>query len=768
MAAKEIKQRIVLEGEKQYNAAIKEAQRNLRTLKSELKAETAELGRNATEQQKAETRAKSLKQQIAEQEKIVKTLREALEQAKEQYGDNAEVVARWEQRLNESRATLASMKNDLDGVGAGMRGVKNDAAMGTVAAKSFADSISRISEAGQSVSDGIEGIFRGMVDTVRSAISEVWAEMTDLAGRANGWVDLAGFWNTDAKTIQTWSHAVQGAHDSFEDLNNAVTRINMGDQKKIAAATGVSGENYEDKWKYAMAVMDAMANMDYEEKLAAAGEVFGEKRATKVLDLLNDWDTIRENVNRFDDMGMTEEQIEEMSSLAEKIDTLKETWAAFVDSFEATHMGKLTLDLVGNAQRILDDLIKYLDSGSDEDLAKLEEDITAFFDRIKVALENAAAKLDDAGKTLQESDNGIVKLIGKAMSDLAAALEWISKEENMNLVVKGFETLAAFWLVGQGAKLIGSIAGFVADLRVIQGFNVAGTAGSAVSGMAGGGLGGSIVAALSKVVLPVSLAAILCYPVLEKLIHGDNRTPEEQAVHDQNEKAQEIGQELIDAGAKPTEMTSREKMEYMMTGRKPQSYIDRVEANRAAREAEKAAEEAAREAAEPRAYVESSGPLSPVRRARFNATPEQQAAVNNFWDVWRSGEWGENDESYDSAWDAMETAFAGNEKEFERLNTWLDRMMEQWNSAQTEKNFNPAQWQDIPATWWTNPSGDAGNNGVTAQDLQDFRTLPSGIQQAVQAGASAGISGIQVRMDGRAVGELVAPYVSRAIARDIQ
>lgn len=64
--AKEIKQRIVLEGEKQYNAAIKEAQRNIKTLRSEMKAETAELGNNATAQQKAEVAAKSLKKQIAE------------------------------------------------------------------------------------------------------------------------------------------------------------------------------------------------------------------------------------------------------------------------------------------------------------------------------------------------------------------------------------------------------------------------------------------------------------------------------------------------------------------------------------------------------------------------------------------------------------------------------------------------------------------------------------------------------------------------------
>ena len=50
MANNEIKQKIVLEGEQQYKNAIKDAQRNLKTLRSELKAETAELGKNATEQ----------------------------------------------------------------------------------------------------------------------------------------------------------------------------------------------------------------------------------------------------------------------------------------------------------------------------------------------------------------------------------------------------------------------------------------------------------------------------------------------------------------------------------------------------------------------------------------------------------------------------------------------------------------------------------------------------------------------------------------------
>ena len=88
--AQEIKRRIVLEGEKEYSAALKEAQRNLKTLRSELKAETAELGANATEQQKNETRARNLQKQIAEQEKIVKTLRAAQRGSGRQVGTKAQ------------------------------------------------------------------------------------------------------------------------------------------------------------------------------------------------------------------------------------------------------------------------------------------------------------------------------------------------------------------------------------------------------------------------------------------------------------------------------------------------------------------------------------------------------------------------------------------------------------------------------------------------------------------------------------------------------
>ena len=756
MATKEIKQRIRLEGEDQYNRAIKEAQRNLRTLKTELKAETAELGKNATEQQKAETRAKSLRQQIAEQEKVVKTLREALDEAKQEYGDNADVVQSWEQKLNNARTTLAGMKNDLDGLGQGMQKTGNDAAMATVAAKSLADSFGKIAEAGNSISGAIESIFTGMVSTVRTAITEVWEEMVELAGRANSWVDLAGFWNTDAATIQKWTHAVEGAHNSFEDLNNAVTRLNMGDQKKIAAATGVSGENYTDKWQYAMAVMDAMSRMDYEQKLAAAGEVFGERRATKILDLLNDWGTISENLSKFDvengGIGMSEEQIQDMATLAEKVDLIKTTWQAFIDSFMAEHLAKLGLDLTGNAQTILEDLIKFVETGDDADLAKLEEDIDAFFTRIKEALENAAGKLDEAGKKLQESDNGIVKLIGKAMSDLATALEWLSKDENIDKVIHGFEVLAAFWVAGKGLALVSTIAQLAANFKIVTGGagTLTGLLGGGGGAVAGGGGLGSLLAGAGY----LAVGLVMVAPMVQKLF--DPKTWE-KSEYDQklDEVGEKIGGDAVDEMNKEAGITNQGLLRTLWNRA---TYTGGDTSGLAVPEGTTKKDE--------EIYEGPDGVTIPRAGARkLDATVEQMSAAEAFWDAWKLYASGNgSDEGFDRAWTNFENSFGENEAVFNRLNDMMDRLMTELDK--NGEDLNDDKWRDLPAEWWLN-AGANQQNGVTSEDLAGFRNLPAQMQRAAQAGTAAGVSGIRVNLDGRAVGELVAPYVSRAIARDL-
>ena len=353
MAENDIKTKIVLEGEKEYKQALKDANRELKTLKSELKAETAELGKNATAQEKNEVKIRNLQKQIKEQEKVVKTYTKALEEVREKYGDNEDEIAKWEQKLNNARTTLANMKNDLEGVGDGFKAMQTDANMATVASKSAADAIGSLADIGGSISDSIEGIFTGMLTTVKGAISDIWADVVDLAARSNNLVDLAGFWNTDVTTIQKYAGAVEAASAHLEDLSAIVTKINAGDMKKITELTGVSGANYKDQWEYAMAVMDAMSKMSKEERNAAGFEIFGGRQATKAFDLLNDWQTVLDNLDKFDatkgGYGLAEEELQDMSTLYDKINAVKASWQSLKDMATVKLFGSLSLDLTSNA-----------------------------------------------------------------------------------------------------------------------------------------------------------------------------------------------------------------------------------------------------------------------------------------------------------------------------------------------------------------------------------------------------------------------------------
>ena len=525
----DIKRRIVLEGEKEYNAAIKEAQRNLKTLRSELKAETAELGTNATAQQKNETRAKSLQKQIKEQEKVVKTLQTALEAAKEEYGDNEEVVAKWEQKLNDARATLANMKNDLEGTnqavrdtGNSMKEAASSAAETVTATKNVADALGEIGAVGDSVAGAIENVFTGMIDTLERTISAAWEMVSATAAKANSWTDIAGYWGTDAQTIQQYARAVSASANSFEDLNSAVSRIVLGGKgKKITEMLGVSDVNYENEWSYAMAVLDRM----YQLKQSGTDlnpiyeEIFGEKRATKMMDLLNDWGDIQKNLKTFNGnesgYGMNDEELAEMNQLWVTINEIDTKYNALKEKF-AAGLGTATGTLLVNVEGSLDALADFMKAETPEEreaaLESLRTNVEEFFTKAADILREGIAILSEAGAELQGSDDPMTALIGDILVKMTGALQWMV--DNQNAVKGAFETIFGVWLLAKLAAVAGKLSSVLVQIEAIKAFkgisttaSAAEAAGSAAGTSWAAGFGAAALKALPWLVgLGVALA----------------------------------------------------------------------------------------------------------------------------------------------------------------------------------------------------------------------------------------------------------------------
>lgn len=150
---------------------------------------------------------------------------------------------------------------------------------------------------------------------------------------------------------------------------------------------------------------------------------------------------------------------------------------------------------------------------------------------------------------------------------------------------------------------------------------------------------------------------------------------------------------------------------------------------------------------------------SVVAERKMPLTRAQMEAMEAFWDAWRQDDiemTPTTNEKFIEAWDAYEAAFAGQEHLFDKV----DQLLTEFQSGAAKSGEWPYM-EDLPASFWE----DAG--GISEADLQGFRNVPNQMAAAVQRGAAAGVSGIQVIMDAERVGRLVAPYVSQGIARDV-
>lgn len=806
MAGKQIKQEIVLSGEKQYNAAIKEAQRNLKTLQTALKAETAELGKNATEQQKNEAKVKSLKQQIKEQEKVVQTLREALEQAKAEYGDNADVVAKWEQKLNNARTSLANMKNDLEGVGSGFQTVSTDAAAATVATKSVADALGNIGSAGESVSSAIENIFTGMIETVTGAVEQLWDLISATAAKANNWTDIAGYWGTDAQTIQQYSRAVGAVGKNFEDLQSTVSKIVMGGKgKTIAELVGISDVNYTNEWDYAMAVMDQLNRMNKagQNMTPIYEQIFGERKGVKVIDLVNGWDSIQEMLPQFNGdtsgYGMSSEELGTMDELWVKINTIEQKWQALKDSF-AAGFGGVSLDLMVNVEGTLDGIADYLnatdDAGKQAALDKIRTNVEEFFTKLGEIIQECIGILRDVGGDLQGSDDPLTSAIGDILVSLADSLQWMV--DNADKVKTAFETIFGIWLLAKLGAVAGKLSSILLQIEAIKTFKgVSAATGAAEAAAAGSAVGGSWATAFWA-------AAVKAVPVLaglytllkpgetadndwDTLFNEETGTLTSAGWEDYRTNAAtnwkddlelvgkifgDLGRITGDEGA----LTAIARYRAGWNGYSLENLIADLESmGYVRRDQEEEREDPL--AGKPTVYVPTTGEVIhkdrrtgeviPENVEEIDLTPEyddrdRQFAVQDWWDAWKNVINGdEPPEEEESAFERFQEVFGDDFADvFYRITEKLNEM------------DNPTQLEDLPYDWWMATTG--GNatetkneNGITGADLRNFNGLPAAIQGAAASGVASGVSGIKVTLDGATVGRLVAPYVSEIIGAQI-
>ena len=722
-----IKQKIVLEGEQEYSNALKSAQRNLKTLQSALKAETAELAKNGTEQQKAEARTKNLQKQIAEQEKIVKTYQKALEEVREKYGENEEAVAKWEVKLNNARTTLANMQNSLADVGKGVATVNAEAQNGVQQVGNFAESFGRLSGIGDTVSGAIEDIFSGMLNTVRKAAEEVWQLITETAAKADRWSDLAGYYGSTAEEVQAYDRAIQGAGGSFEDLLSMLNLLEFkGKDKKAKDWLGISDVNYTNQLEYASQVMTKLA--EKREKLGAAkfndqfAEAFGGK-ASGYLELISKWGDVLDKKKQYGEMGylITQDEIETMAGVQGQLAEIETKWDMLKTKF-GEGFGSVTMSIMTNVSGALDALAKYFNAESPEEretaLKELKENITEAFTKMAEAIREGLKILDEVAEELKTSEDPIVSSIGKILGAIVDALEWLT-EDNGNNAIKVLETIAAFWITGNGLKMGSKIAGILADLRLIKNLkSVADTGGGGGGGGSGaptttgsapvvantGGGGGS---GWSNLLGSLGFVAASAWATWKFGQFMEKTTYENQWGAFNEHEAAQAGQEI------PLLL---QQIHDAAVGIDDDPNMDRMS----------------------------------LAKELFMQYGNEFYKDNPDMQFWRSGELA----GY------LEDGQLTNEELREIVENDLVPVADDWEELMRGL-YNKYSETDIPADWW---KGEPNQDGVTSQDVQNLNHMPEDVKAAVESL----IGSININMDGEKVADLLTDRVSERIAAAVE
>ncbi len=106
--------KIGLEGEKEFKKALSEINQSFKVLGSEMKVVQSQFDKNDSSVEALTARNQVLNKEIEAQKQKIETLRSALANASESFGENDRRTQAWQIQLNNATAALNDMERELD------------------------------------------------------------------------------------------------------------------------------------------------------------------------------------------------------------------------------------------------------------------------------------------------------------------------------------------------------------------------------------------------------------------------------------------------------------------------------------------------------------------------------------------------------------------------------------------------------------------------------------------------------------------------------
>lgn len=209
--------KIGIEGEKEFKKALSEINQSFKVLGSEMKLVSSQFDKNDKSVQALSARNTVLNKEIEAQKNKVETLRAALRNAADSFGENDRRTQNWQIQLNNAEAALNSMERELS---------DNERAIEALSREETdaADATERLSQEIARQEDVLAGMKRAYSNAVLQ-YGKGSGEAKELEGRISR---LSGELRENRERMKDAGDVAEDFGDSLEDASNGADKLGSG------------------------------------------------------------------------------------------------------------------------------------------------------------------------------------------------------------------------------------------------------------------------------------------------------------------------------------------------------------------------------------------------------------------------------------------------------------------------------------------------------------------------------------------------------------
>ena len=539
-----------VEGEKEFKSALADINRELKVSASEVTKLAAKY--DSTDKSVAATteRQKALEAQLAKQKEAVKTISEALENAKNSFGEADKRTLEWQKKLNDAEAAVYKTE----------KAIKENNSATEEQKKKLEEAKKKLGEYAKAAEEKAAKALKALSAAAAGAVTAVSALVLKAGSAADELSDMSKVTGLTTTQLQKYDYTAKMAGTTLETITGAQTKLTKQmaaakDESSAAAkkfdALGVSVKGTNGELRSSddvfIDVIDALGKIDNEaERDAAAMDIFGKSAKDLNPLILEGADGLREYAKQAEELGVIVSE-DNVAALADMQGKVKEVTAQF-DALKqnlAAKFAPIAKEVLEKVQKVIQAVAKQLDSPK----------FKAAIDKLGKALKDFLQKAADAAE--------------KVLPHLVSAATFL---------IQNFDKLAisigAVWAVMKGISVVRSLTEAFSTVKTVVA-SLKTTAANATTAIEGMNSSMEASSSVSAGWVGVALAAAAAIIATTEAVDAHYKALKEKAI----EPSKELREEINDINE--TLKSSRGSYEESVAGadiagQKAHEYVERL------------------------------------------------------------------------------------------------------------------------------------------------------------------------------------------------